>query len=111
MTASAEKVYALIPNTNDPELHLLTKEGDFPSRERKEGETYEHTLHAIGSQALRGGEYLSVYRRRASLENALCETDPDAVQVFAYETRPLRSDIELAEGYSWGYREEPIPTK
>ena len=107
MTASAEKVYALIPNVGDPELRLLNKEGDFPSLERKDGETFEHTLHAIGRQALRGGGYLSVNRRRAHLENALREADPDAAQVFAYETNPLRSDVELAEGYSWGYREEP----
>lgn len=109
MTKSKEVVYALIPNSSDAELRLLDKNDNFPSKERLDS-TFEGTLHAIGSEALKGG-YLTVAMRQRDIEATLQAEDPEADSVIAYRTQPLGNDVQLQPGYKWGIREESNPTK
>ena len=60
-------IIAVIPYEDDPNLHLVDADGEYPSIPHQPGETYEGTFRRIGVEKLGQGS-LSVARRLASLE-------------------------------------------
>ncbi|MDN5274435.1 MAG: hypothetical protein JWP06_336 [Candidatus Saccharibacteria bacterium] len=90
------RIEAIIPHQDDPDLHVVTREGDYPSQEHEKGRgTLEETFRSIGRDVL--GRVLSVDKRRYDLERE----QPGGI---VYQAKPITHTFDSKSDYSWQKR-------
>lgn len=90
------RIEAIIPHQDDPDLHVVTRDGAYPSREHERGRgTLEGTFRSIGREVL--GRVLSVDRRRYDLEH-------EQRRGVVYQAKPVTHTFDPKSDYSWQKR-------
>jgi hypothetical protein len=85
-------IEAIIPHQSDPDLHIVTSQGDYPSRTYEQGNgTLEQTFRTIGQDIL--GRVISVDRRRVDLE-------VEGTSIV-YQAKPVNHSLNPTSDYQW----------
>jgi hypothetical protein len=86
------EITAIIPQVENPEVHLRNSEGRYPTTQHERGEgTFEEALHKLGRKAT--GMFVGVNRRAPEAETGQGH--------IVYHTKPVPANTELPPGYSW----------